>query len=172
MGKKSDQAEEPVEGEISDRKISQLKKLAEKNFGRFAMQVEHLSEEVQKKLIEQLPDFRKLADATLESVNKSFDALLKSLDKGDQTVHDAYGEQRAMLAEMLKQPDLSLDEKLRINSLIADTVKGQHNLNAEAKEAKMNAWTKVVMVGGAVALGVVVAVTGGKIGFDQGKPQI
>lgn len=155
--------------ELSGRKFESLKKLAGKNYGRFAMQVQHMSEDVQKKLIEQLPEFRQLAVRALESLDKNFQAFLKSADEGDKQVHDAYREQRAILDEMLKQPELSLDDKLRINAEIGRTVEGQHRLNSEARAAKTGAYVKTIL-GSAAILGiVVVAITGGKFGLDQGN---
>lgn len=169
----TDSAEEtePITEEISGRKFESLKKLARSNYGRFAMQVQHLSEDVQKKLIDQLPEFRQLAGGALDSLDKSFQAFLKSADDGDRQVHDAYREQRAILDEMLKQPNLSLDDKLRINAEIGKTVEGQHRLNSEAKAAKAGAYVKTILGGAAIIGVVVVAITGGKFGFDQGNPK-
>ncbi|MDT3330765.1 hypothetical protein Q9S78_08780 [Microbacterium sp. KSW-18] len=155
--------------ELSPRKFESLKKLASKNYGEFAMQVQHMSEDVQKKLIEQLPEFRQLAGSALDSLDKSFKVFLKSADEGDRQVHDAYREQRAILDQMLKEPDFSLDEKLRINAEIAKTVAGQHRLNAEAKAAKAGAHAKTILGGVAVIGLIAVAVTGGKFGLDQGN---
>ncbi len=123
--------------ELSPRRFESLKKLASKNYGKFAMQVQHMSEDVQKKLIEQLPEFRQLARGALGSIDKSFKAFLESADEGDRQVHDAYREQRAILDQMLKQPDLSLDEKLRINAEIAKTVAGQHRLMRKRRPQRL-----------------------------------
>lgn len=155
--------------ELSQRKFDSLKKLAAKNYGRFAMQVQHMSEDVQKKLIEQLPEFRQLAGGALESLDKSFQAFLKSADEGDMQVHDAYREQRAILDEMLRQSNLSLDDKLRINTEIGRTVEGQHRLNSEARAAKTGAYVKTILGGAAIIGVVVVAITGGRFGLDQGN---
>ncbi len=154
--------------DLSPRKFESLQKLAAKNYGKFAMQVQHMSEDVQKKLIEQLPEFRQLASGALDSLDKSFAAFLSSSDEGDKQVHDAYREQRTSLRQMLRQPDLSLDDKLRINAEIAETVAGQHRLNAEARAAKASAYGKTV-IGAVAVIGVIVlAVSGGKLGLDQG----
>lgn len=155
--------------ELSARKYASFKKLAHRNFGRFAMQVQHMSEDVQKKLIEQLPEFRQLAQDALHSLDTSFQAFLSSTSEGDQQAHDAYREQRGFLAAMLDQPDLSLDDKLRINAEIGKTVEGQHRLNAEARAAKAGAYAKTVVGGAAIIAVVVLAVTGGKFGLDQGN---
>lgn len=164
----NDQATDQAD-ELSKRKFESLKKLADKNYGKFAMQVQHMSEEVQKKLIEQLPEFRQLAGGALESLDKSFQAFLKSADDGDNQVHDAYREQRTILDAMLKDPDLSLDDKLRINAEIGRTVEGQHRLNSEARAAKTDAYVKTILGGAAIIGVVVVAITGGKFGLDQGS---
>lgn len=159
----------PAGEELSARKFASFKKLANKHFGRFAMQVQHMSEDVQKKLIEQLPEFRQLAEDALKSLDESFQAFLVSAGEGDHQVHDAYREQRAHLADMLKQPELSLDDKLRINAEIGRTVEGQHRLNSESRAAKAGAYAKTVLGGVAIIGVVVIAITGGRFGLDQGN---
>ena len=47
--------------EVTPRDMKSLTKLANANFARFAVQVQHLSAEVQIKIIEQLPEFKKIA---------------------------------------------------------------------------------------------------------------
>jgi hypothetical protein len=154
--------------EVSPRKMDALRRLASKNFGKFAVQVQHMSEEVQKKLIDQLPEFRELASAALDSADKAFQSTLKSNDESDKIVHEAYQQWRASLQGMLADPDLTLEEKLRITAEIGRTVKGQHRLNAESKVMKLQMFGRVVLGTAAVVGTVVVAITGGKFMLDQG----
>lgn len=153
--------------EISEKKFESLKKLAGKNFSKFAVQVQHLSEEVQLKLISQLPEFRQMAASALDGMDKSFQSFLKSADEGDRQVHEAYREWRATLDKLISQPDLTIDEQLRIAAEIAKTVEGQRQLNAEAKAVTAAAHAKTVVGAVAVVSVITLAITGGKFMLDQ-----
>lgn len=154
--------------EVSAKQFDSLKKMAGKNFGKFAVQVQHLSEEVQLQLIAQLPEFRQLATAALTELDKSYQSFIKSADEGDRQVHEAYREWRATLDAMIRQPNLTLDEQLRIAAEIAKTVEGQRQLNAEARAVKAAAHAKNVMGAVAIVSVITLAVTGGKFMLDQG----
>ena len=152
---------------VTPREVNALKKLANTNFTKFTVAVQHVSAEVQMKVIEQLPEFRKLATDAVETVSNAFDSTLKSIQPSEEHVHTAHQEWRAALISMLEQPDLTLDEKLRITAEIGETVKGQATLHSEGTKAKVELFGKVVI--GVVSLVglVVLAVTGGKFAFDQ-----
>jgi len=154
--------------ELSTRKAERLRKLAANNFSKFAIQVEHLSSEVQMKLIAQLPEFQKLAAGALEKITDAHRETLRSMDQNEDKLHEAFGEWRAALRTLLSDSSLTLDEKLRVTAEIGRTVREQADLQAQNHRAKAAMLGKVT-VGSLVVVGsVVVAVTGGKLGIDQG----
>lgn len=156
------------EGPSTPSNVDSLRKLATKNFARFAIQVQHASEEVQKKIIEQLPEFKELATGAIEKISQAHERTLSSLQKSEDEVHLGLKEWRAALIAMLDNPDLSLDDKLRITAEIGETVKHQVALLRESNRAKAALFGTVVLgVVGAVGV-VVVAIAGGKFGIDQG----
>ncbi|BDI22557.1 hypothetical protein [Herbiconiux sp. L3-i23] len=152
---------------LSEREFGSLKKLARKNFAKFAVAIQHVSTEAQLKLIEQLPEFRKLAMGAVESISSAFEATLDADERSEAHVHEGYREWRRALISLLEQQDLSLDEKLRIASLIGETVKEQAQFDSRGKAFKKEVLAKV----GLSVLGVVgviaLALTGGKLMVDD-----
>jgi hypothetical protein len=153
---------------MTPRKVDSLKKLADTNFAKFAVQVQHLSAEVQAKVIEQLPEFRKLAGEAIDKISTAHVTTLAASQESEARVHDAAEEWRSTLRAMLDDPNLSLDEKLRITAEIGETVKAQAAVHAENNKHRAALFGKVVVGVVAVAGLIVVAVTGGKFGVDQG----
>lgn len=154
--------------ELSTRKAEKLRKLAASNFSKFAIQVEHLSTEVQMKLIAQLPEFQKLAGEALEKLTEAHRETLRSMDHSEDKIYKAFDDWRAALRTLLDDSSLTLDEKLRITAEIGRTVREQAALQAQNHRAKTAMFGKVA-VGTLVVVGsIVVAVTGGKFGIDQG----
>lgn len=152
----------------AERELGSLTKLARKNFAKFAVAIQHASSEVQLKIIEQLPEFRKLAMDAVDSIGRAYDSTISSNQQSEDQVHAGYREWRAALIEMLDQPDLSLEDKLRITAQIGETVKGQSQKDTENKAFKAALFGKIVMgVVGVVGV-LAVAVTGGKLMLDQG----
>lgn len=157
---------------LSTRKTEKLRKLASSNFSKFAIQVEHLSTEVQMKLIAQLPEFQKLATGALDKIAEAHRETLRSMDHNEDKLHEVFEEWRAALRELLDDPSLTLDEKLRVTSEIGRTVREQAEVQAQNHRAKAAMFGKVA-VGSLVVVGsIVVAVTGGKFGVDQGDKSV
>ncbi len=153
--------------EVSPREVNSLKKLAKKNFARFAVQVQHVSAEVQMKIIEQLPEFKKLATEAIERVSKAHEATLNSIDHSADQAHEGIAEWRRALIAMLDEPDLTLDDKFRITSKIGDTVKVQASMIAEGNKLKAALFLQAVLgVVGVIGI-IVVAIAGGKFGIEQ-----
>lgn len=157
--------------EMSARKVEKLGKLAASNFSKFALQVEHLSTEVQMKLIPQLPEFQKLASGALEKLTDAHRETLRSMSHNEDQLHEAFEEWRAALGTVLEDPALTLEEKLRVTEAIGTTVREQAALQGQNHRAKA-AVLGTVAVGSLALIGtVVVAVAGGKLGIEQGNDQ-
>ena len=153
--------------DVTPREVNSLKKLASTNFTKFAVQVQHVSAEVQMKIIEQLPEFKKLATDAIEKVSKAHESTLTSTEHSEDQVHQGAKEWRAALISLLDDPSLSLDDKLRITAEIGETVKTQKALHMEGIKAKTALFgTAVLGIVGVVGV-IVVAITGGKFGIDQ-----
>ncbi len=154
--------------ETSARKVAKLKKMAASNFSKFALQVEHLSTEAQMKLIAQLPEFQKLASGALEKLTEAHRETLRSMSHNEDQLHEAFEEWRSALRKVLDDPAISLDEKLRVTEAIGQTVREQATLQAQNHRAKAAALGTVAVASLALIGTVVVAVTGGKFGIEQG----
>lgn len=153
----------------SERKIESLTKLATKNFSRFAIAAQHMSAEAQIKLIQQLPEFRKLATDAVTSIERSYQATLKSNDESAQAVHSGYAALIGVLIKRLDKENLTLEDERWILNKIAEAVAEQKRMHNEDRNAKVAMFGKVVAGTAAVAVAVVVAVAGGKAALDQGN---
>ena len=157
--------------DVTPREMKSLAKLASANFSRFAIQVQHVSTEVQMKIIEQLPEFTKLAADAIEKISKAHETTLDSVQHAEDHAHEGIREWRAALIAMLDDVDLSLDDKLKITAQIGETVTAQTAFIAENNKAKAMLFVKTVLgVVGVVGL-IVVAVTGGKFAIDQASDE-
>lgn len=155
------------DGQISDRQFERMKKLASKNFGRFAVSMQQLSEDVQLKLIAQLPEFRQLANDALKSLDENFQATLKSNGPGEEAVHRSFEARQRTLEELLSDPDLSLQERLQVTSEIGKCSTEFAAWVAERGREKHALYRNAVFGTLAVVTTVVVAVVGGKAMLDQ-----
>lgn len=170
MSDSANEGVDPRPDEVSPRKLANLQRLAAKNFSRFAVEVQHVSEQVQLKLIEQLPEFRKLASEAVASAEKAFEETLKSNDEGERALHSAFTQWRDSLMKILENPDLTLEEQLLITREIGRTVELQGVKDTEGKHFKERLFRQLVL-GAAITVGIVtVAVVGGKLGLDQDGP--
>lgn len=150
-----------------DREFGSLRKLATKNFSRFAVAVQHASTEVQLKLIEQLPEFKKLATEALDANDKAFQSSLKSNDLSEEGLRRAHQQWRSALVSMLDDPELTLDDKLRITAEIAKSVEMQSKKDTESKAFKAGMFGTVVK-GTVLVVGVIVlGLAGGKMMMDN-----
>lgn len=155
------------DGDVTPREVNSLKKLASQNFARFAVQVQHVSAEVQMKIIEQLPEFKKLATEAIDRVSKAHEATLNSIDHTADHADQGVTEWRRALIAMLDDPDLTLDDKLRITREIGETVKVQASMIAEGNKLKAALFLQAVLgVVGVIGI-IVVAIAGGKFGIEQ-----
>ncbi|QIZ99426.1 hypothetical protein [Leifsonia sp. PS1209] len=153
---------------VSASKFASLRRLGAKDFSRFAVEMQHVSEQVQLKLVEQLPEFRKLAADAIASAEKAFEAALKSNDENDRELNAAFKQWRDSLDKVLENPELTLEERLLVTREIGRTVEMQSAKNTESKSFKTRLFQQLV-IGAAVAVGIVaVAVVGGKVGLEQG----
>lgn len=153
----------------SQREVKSLRKLANSNFGKFAIQVQHMSAEVQMKIIEQLPEFKMLATDAIESITKAHESTLSSNEHSEDHVHLGAKEWRNALIAMLDDPNLSLDDKLRITAQIGETVKLQRSVHADGVKAKAALFGSVTLAVISTVGVVILAVAGGKAGLDQGS---
>ena len=151
----------------TSREENSLRQLARTNFTKFAVQVQHVSTEVQIKIIEQLPEFKKLATEAIEKLGKAHETTMRSIEHSEDHVHQGAKEWRDALIAMLNDPGLSLEEKLRITAQIGETVRLQKEVHTENNKAKAALFGKTALgVVGVVGI-IVVAITGGKLGIDQ-----
>ena len=119
------------------------------------------------RIIEQLPEFKKLATEAIDRVSKAHEATLNSIDHGADQAHQGFAEWRRALIAMLDDPSLTLDDKFRITSEIGDTVKAQASLIAEGNKVKAALFLQAVLgVVGVLGI-IIVAIAGGKFAIEQ-----
>lgn len=153
--------------EVSPARFRALQDLATTDFGRFAVEVQQVSEEVRLKLIEQLPEFRKLASESIDTLAQGYTATLKSFDEGDRALREAFKQWRDSLDKILDLPDLTLAQRLDVTREIGRTVELQAQKEAETKGAKAKLFERLT-IGIGIAAGIVIlAVVGGKMGLEQ-----
>jgi cellobiose-specific phosphotransferase system component IIA len=160
------------EGDVSPRKFEKLRKLANADFSRFAVAVQHVSAEVQMKLIEQLPEFRKLATEALEANDQAFQAILKSNDEGEEALREAHKKWRDVLAGLLANPDLSLEQQLLITAEIGKSIELESKKDSENKAFKMSMFNKVGLLTVGVVGVIVLGLAGGKLMLDGDAPEL
>lgn len=156
---------------VSPRKFEALRKLATKDFARFAVAVQHVSAEVQIKLIEQLPEFRKLASDALEANDKAFQSILNSNDASEQGLREAHKQWRDSLAGLLKNPDLTLEQQILITAEIGKSVEMESKKDSESKAFKLSMFNKVGLLTVATVGVIVLGLAGGKLMLDGEAPE-
>lgn len=145
--------------------ISTWRELSKDKFMEFTSMLPDLSENVQKKIIEQIPHFRALATDSVQAIGESFGAALTSSDSSTDRVHAAHEEWRAALIGMLNEPELTFEQKMEIADRIGETVRGQSAQDTKHKSF-IDTWygKSLTAVGGALLVTVGVVVGRGRIG--------
>jgi len=93
---------------------------------------------------------------------------LSSVQHSEDHVHQGIKEWRGALIAMLEDPNLSLEDKLRITNEIGETVRVQAAIHSENTKTKVAMFGKLAVGAAAIVGIIVVAITGGRIGIDQG----
>ncbi|QEO09755.1 hypothetical protein [Protaetiibacter larvae] len=114
-----------------------------------------LSEQVQLKVIEQIPEFKALATSAIDGMKSVFESTVDSNQKSLDRVHAAYEQWRASLIAELEKPDLSAEARLQIFDRIAETVREQAGQHAAHREFLDTWYGKTLAAVGAVSLGVI-----------------
>lgn len=154
--------------ETVSRSARSLTRLARTNFTRFAVQMQHVSDDVQKKVLERLPEFNALAADALKTLAGAHDSNLAATQHAEDQVHRAAEEWRAAARSLLDDPNLSTDDKLRVLGQIGDSARMQADVQAANNRHRARLFASVAVGAAAVAGVVVVAATGGRIGIDRG----
>lgn len=145
--------------------ISSWRELSKDKFMEFTSMLPDLSEGVQKKIIEQIPQFRALATDSVNAIGESFAAALTSSDSSTDRVHAAHEEWRATLIHLLDEPNLSFEQKMEIADRIGETVRGQSDQDSKHKNF-IDTWygKTLTAVGGVLLVTIGVVVGRGRIG--------
>jgi len=160
---------EQAKGGPTPARFAALKNLAHTDFGRFAVESQQVSDEVRLKLIEQLPEFRKLASDAIDSLAQGYATTMKSFDEGDRALREAFKQWRDSLDKILELPDITFEQRLEVTREIGRTVELQSQKEAETKGAKAKLFERLT-IGIGIATGIaILAVVGGKMGLEQGN---
>ncbi len=160
---------EQATGGPSPARFAALKNLALTDFGRFAVEIQQVSDEARLKLIEQLPEFRKLASDAIDSLAQGYTTTMKSFDEGDRALREAFKQWRDSLDKILELPDITFEQRLEVTREIGRTVELQSQKEAETKGAKAKLFERLT-IGIGIAAGIaILAVVGGKMGLEQGN---
>ncbi|PZF62398.1 hypothetical protein DEI92_02600 [Curtobacterium sp. MCBD17_034] len=132
-------------------------------------EVQQVSDEVRIKLIEQLPEFRKLAADAINSLAEGYTTTMKSFDEGDHALREAFEQWRRSLDRILELPDITFEQRLELTREIGRTVELQSQKEAETKGAKVKLLERLT-IGIGIAAGIaILAVVGGKMSLEQGN---
>jgi hypothetical protein len=149
--------------EVTKKEMRSLNREANENFAGFTLSLQEFSEAAQLKILEQIPDFRKLAKNAIKTIDKAFETTMRSNDENEKALAEGYKQWRDALDAMLADPDLSIGDKLLISAEFEKIMQKQAAKDTEGKQFKGNMFVKVA---GATVLGValvVVAIRGGKL---------
>ena len=153
-----------IDNEKSLKKALGIKSIAqmplEKSLEFFQM-VPRMSKEVQIKALEQMPEFRTVANTAIGALGKVLDSALVANHKSLKKVHKAYEQERAALMKILDKPDLTFQEQFLVMDRIAETTKLQQEVDAKNKKF-------VAGAAGTIASGIV-AVTVTIIAIATGR---
>jgi hypothetical protein len=123
-----------VENDDNEAKINAALTLSRSgNVLDFFTMLSGVSEQVQLKVLEQLPEFRALAVNAIDRIKSAYVDTLDAHDKSLDRVHRAFEETRAALIVQLDTPDLSFEQKMQIADRIADTARQQADIHEKVQ---------------------------------------
>ncbi len=134
----------------------------------FVAMMPEMDMEVALKIVEQLPEFRKLATEALNTMEKQHESTLASNGQSQKRVHRAFQEVREILGGELAQAGLNWEQKKYIFELLMETAKRESDKDTENKGFLDRLSSKMVL-GGVAAAAMAVVFVGGKVVLQGGK---
>ena len=135
--------------------INSFRELSKDNVVKFASMIPHMSEEVAKAAIAQFPEFSNSVQSIVNKYSDIATSILESDEKSYSKVIDAYMVRLNALDTMLKDDDLSFDEKRYIMNEMREVTDDLDRLDTKAKGFRFAVLLSIAgVVGGAIlALG-------------------
>ena len=124
--------------------------------------------EVALKIVEQLPEFRKLATEALNVMEKQHESTLASNGQSQTSVHRAFQEVREILRDELARGGLIWEQKKYIFDLLMETAKRESDKDTENK-AFLDMLSSKMVLGGVAAAAMAAVFVGGKVVLQNGN---
>jgi hypothetical protein len=133
----------------------------------FVAMMPEIDNEVQLRIIEQLPEITKLAVKVMSAVRKAHESTLSSNEKSQGNVHRGYQEARAAIIAQLQRDDLNPDERRYLNEILMQTADKESAKDSENKHY-LDRWINRVALGAAAAAVLTAVAVGGKVALQKG----
>jgi hypothetical protein len=148
--------------------IDSWRNLSKDKVIKFAAMMPDMDKDVMRKIIEQFPQFKEFAVATLNVLQKEHESTLESNAQSQERVHNALHEVREILQHELEREGLSAEDRRFLIEQVIRTGDKEFEKDTENKQFLGGSLDKVLVgAGGALAAGLVFV--GARIMFGRGN---
>jgi hypothetical protein len=147
--------------------IDSWRQLSKEHVIQFASALPQLDKEVAINIVRQFPNFKDLATSALAQLQKQSEKAAESGDKGQERMHESFMHTREVLADQLRKPDLSPEERFRILNDISDLIRNEAE-GEERNRVYQGRLVNSLIVAAGVLATAAVAVLGGKGKIGKG----
>ena len=146
--------------------ISSWEKLSKKNFMKFVSMMPEMSEEVRTKIIEQLPEFKKLCSEGIETAKQAFLSLLDKHDKQTEKLIDCINNIQENIAKELEKDSLTSEDRKVIIEALLEIAKIYNSMDERNKKFFDTVFGKLLK-GIGMVVGAAILFVGGKFIVDD-----
>ncbi|MBO4140186.1 hypothetical protein J5U46_08530 [Micromonospora tulbaghiae] len=147
--------------------IDTWRNLSKDKVFQFAAMMPEMDTEVALKIIEQLPEYRKLLTKGLELLGKEHESTLKSNSQSQESVHQGWREIREAIKSKLEQEGLDWEQTKFLVEQMMETGRQESAKDTENKQFLDGLFTKAAIGTGAAAV-LAIAFVGGKVLLQNG----
>lgn len=152
--------------------IDSWRSLSKDKVFQFAAMMPEMDTDVALKIIEQLPEYRKLLTDGLELLKEEHETTLKYNSQSQDNVHRAYRDIRETLKGKLERDGLNWEQTKFLIEQMMETARQEAAKDTESKQFLGSLHTKTAITVGAAAVAAI-AFVGGRVFLkngDFGKP--
>lgn len=154
--------------------VSSLENLSEPQLLKLAALLPNISEEVQLRMVNQIPGFQKIALEAVDVVEQTFETTTASDDKAHRQLHDSLGDIRSAIKGSLAREGVSEEHERHLVDKLIET--GHMEAAAlsdkrefQAKEASATRFATALQASLPIVTAVIV--TGARIMISRGGPR-
>lgn len=150
--------------------IDDMRKFNTKDFIKIMSSLDKMDPEVVKELIGQIPNFLNFANETTTTLKESFDKTIKSDDESLNSIYANYDSLIGVLTSNLEEDDLSLDDKLKISSLISDLIHQKEETHFKQQQRRHELFKTIAISVSCIAVAAIALLSGGEISKSSDTP--